>query len=226
MCVSHRFSSNLRVARRIAVAISPCHIEPIATRLPTLPILALAGCLLCFGTLAGCGGGGNTGGSGSNTGGSGGTNSNVDPCLVGTWRSTNFTMSLSDTSPGLEAQGESFYSGVVGGAGEIFTVRPDGTFSDETKNMKPLTGTTHDGEHATVTLTGKAEGHLSESRNNFLRGTYESPALTATTAKNGSVVATERVQLREAGGYYCKPGGKLTTNGEGDGNPDVEYVRA
>jgi hypothetical protein len=129
----------------------------------------------------------------------------LDACLVGTWRSSGVTATL--TIGGAKVP-------VTGGAGEVLTIDSAGTIRTDESNTAPVRGAAPDGTQYVLSQTGVATGRISGGGGKLSVSIDQPTTLTVTLLKNGSQVQTQHPGSANDS-YTCTPRSALVITGGG-----------
>lgn len=132
----------------------------------------------------------------------------LDPCVVGTWKSTGVhgTVSSADGS---------IHIPLSGGADEIAVIRRDGTVALDYSAAQPQEGTGTDGGKYAITIAGHVTGRLRATGGKATLDITDSTTATQTISKDGSVLQKINPPPEQSSTYTCGGGSQLavTTNG-------------
>jgi hypothetical protein len=129
----------------------------------------------------------------------------LDPCLVGTWTSTNI-------SGGITVAGSRVT--LSGGAGEVLTITAAGSIRTDDSHTAALTGTGADGSAYTLTQSGTATGAISASVGRISVRLDQPTSLTVTLSKNGTVLQSQHPGSA-TDSYTCSARSALAVTGGG-----------
>jgi hypothetical protein len=129
----------------------------------------------------------------------------LDHCLVGTWKSTTITGSI--TIAGARVT-------LSGGAGELLTIGASGSIRTDDSTTTPLTGTATDGSAYKLGQTGTATGTISASGGRIMVKLDQPTPLTVTLYKNGAVLQSQHPGSA-SDSYTCTAGASLVITGGG-----------
>ena len=132
----------------------------------------------------------------------------LDPCVVGTWKSTGVHGTVSN------ADG-SIHIPLSGGAGEIAVIRRDGTVALDYSSAQPQLGTGTDGGNYSITIAGRVSGRLRTAGGQATLDISDTSAATQIISKDGTVLQKINPPPEQLSTYTCSAGSKLavTTNG-------------
>lgn len=132
----------------------------------------------------------------------------LDPCVVGTWKSTGVhgTVSSADGS---------IHIPLSGGGNQSAVIRRDGTVALDYSAAKPQTGTGTDGGMYSITITGRLTGRLRAGSGQATLDVTDPSTATQTISKDGVVLQRVNPPPEQVSTYTCSAGSKLafTTNG-------------
>lgn len=126
----------------------------------------------------------------------------LDRCVVGTWKSTGVT--------GTVSYSQSLSVPITGGGGDVMTIHPDGNFSTDYSNDVPQTGTGSDGAQYAVTTTGVLDGRLTTAGGQFTQILTSASSMTITVTRNGASFRGGSLVSPQTSGYVCTPGKSLS----------------
>ena len=129
----------------------------------------------------------------------------LDPCLVGSWRSTGISGSLTIGTAKIP---------VSGGAGELLTISASGTIRTDEGSTAQVSGASPDGTQYVLRQTGVATGQVTGSGGRISVTLDQPTSLTVTLLRNGT-----QVQSQHPGSasdtYACLKTSSLTITGGG-----------
>ena len=129
----------------------------------------------------------------------------IDPCVVGTWRSSAITGSFTVAGAPLQ---------LTGGAGEILTIGPSGALHTDDTKTAPVAGTTPDGTQYLLVQTGVATGTVQTGNGRLTVALQQPTQFTITLYKNGNVVQRQHPGTANDT-YTCAAGSSLAITGAG-----------
>ncbi len=129
----------------------------------------------------------------------------LDHCLVGTWKSTKVTGTI--TIAGAPVT-------LSGGAGEVITVAATGAIRTDDGNTAPLTGTVAGGSMYKLAQSGTATGTISATAGRVAVKLDQPTALTVTLSKDGAVLQSQHPGSA-TDSYTCAAGSSLVITGGG-----------
>ncbi|MBJ7593251.1 MAG: hypothetical protein JF886_00075 [Candidatus Dormibacteraeota bacterium] len=129
----------------------------------------------------------------------------LDHCLVGTWKSTNITGSITIAGSPVT---------LSGGAGEVITIAATGAIRTDDSNTAALTGTAAGGSAYKLAQSGTATGTISATRGRVAVKLDQPTTLTLTLSKDGAVVQSQHPGSA-TDSYTCAAGSSLVITGGG-----------
>ena len=130
----------------------------------------------------------------------------VDQCLVGSWKSTMVTGTV--TISGTQ------YT-FTGGAGESLIIKADGTYADDHAGEQQVTGT-GGGHTVVITNTGADSGTIVAAAQQVTIKPTDPSTVTQTVQQDGTTVSTTHPAASTSAQYGCNQGGGFTvTTGGG-----------
>lgn len=132
----------------------------------------------------------------------------LDPCVVGTWKSTGVHGTVSN------ADG-SIHIPLSGGAGEVAVIRRDGTVALDYSGAQPQQGNGTDGGNYSITVVGQLNGRLRTSAGQATLDISDRTAATQTISKDGVVLQRINPPAEQVSTYTCSARSKLTVTTSG-----------
>jgi hypothetical protein len=132
----------------------------------------------------------------------------LDPCTVGSWKSTGVHGTVSSNDGSIRIP-------LSGGAGDGAVIRRDGTVALDYSSAEPQQGTGTDGGHYSITVTGHLTGRLRAAGGVATLDVGDPSTATQTISKDGVVLQRVNPPPEQVSTYTCKAGSALavTTNG-------------
>ncbi len=128
----------------------------------------------------------------------------LDHCLVGRWKSTNVTGSITIAGSPVT---------LSGGAGEVITIAATGAISTDDSNTAPLTGAAA-GSRYMLAQSGTATGTISATGGRVAVKLDQPTTLSVTLSKDGTVVQSQHPGSA-TDSYTCAAGSSLVITGGG-----------
>lgn len=144
---------------------------------------------LAAGALAACGS--------SSTGPSARVIAGLDPCLVGSWKSTGVSGTVTNSDGNLHIP-------LSGGGGEQAVIRPDGTVSLVFDGSSPEQGVGTDHSTYTITNAGQYDAKLRTHSGQATLDVTDAGTATQTISKDGTVLQKATPQPEQVSTYTCK----------------------
>ncbi len=129
----------------------------------------------------------------------------LDHCLVGTWKSTTISGSITIAAARVT---------LSGGAGELLTIGASGSIRTDDSSTTPLTGTATDGTAYKLTQTGIATGTISANTGSITVTLDQPTPLTVTLYKDGAPLQSQHPGSA-TDSYTCTAGSSLVITGGG-----------
>ncbi len=132
----------------------------------------------------------------------------LDPCIVGSWRTTGVHGTVTSSDGTLHIP-------LTGGAGQKTVLRGDGTVTVVYDGSAPQVGTGTDGSTYTINVTGQIAGTVKTDGDQVTLDITDPQDATQTISKDGAVLQTVNPPGEEVSTYACSAHRSLTvtTNG-------------
>jgi hypothetical protein len=129
----------------------------------------------------------------------------VDPCLVGTWKSTGITGTF--TIGGAVVR-------LAGGSGEVLTIDAGGRIHTDDSSTAPVGGTAPGGADYRLVQSGTATGTIASSGGRIKVDLDQPTTLTVTLYKNGNAIQSQHPGSANDS-YTCASRSSLVITGGG-----------
>ncbi len=129
----------------------------------------------------------------------------LDACLVGSWKSTDISGTITVSGAPIT---------LTGGAGELLTITSAGTVRTDDSATTPLTGTGTDGSTYKLVQSGTGTGTIGGTAGQLQVKLDQPTPVTVTLSKNGAVLQTQHPGSA-TDSYTCAPGASLVITGRG-----------
>lgn len=131
----------------------------------------------------------------------------VDPCLVGTWRSTSATGTIGNGNLHITLTG--------GGSGAVVVIRSDGAVGESFDSMQPISGTGSDHNSYTLAFSGAVQGQLQAANGQSQLRLLNPDKETVTVSQGTKVLATSHPAATGPSTYSCSSGQSLAVTSGG-----------